>query len=146
VSVFLDTSAFFALLNMDDRNHGRARAVWERLLSNGEDLRTSSYVVLETAATAQRRLGLGAARDFLLEMLPLVVVDWVTPELHDPAVASLLVAGRRDLSLVDCVSFELMRQRGIARAFTFDVHFAEQGFECLPGSVAQSAADPQGDR
>jgi len=32
---------------------------------------------------------------------------------------------------VDCVSFELMRRLGLARAFCFDSHFDEQGFETI---------------
>ena|GEM_PF-3548981 len=48
-------------------------------------------------------------------------------------VSALLTSGREQLSLVDCVSFELMRQLGIRTAFTFDRHFEEQGFTCLPG-------------
>jgi predicted nucleic acid-binding protein len=31
-------------------------------------------------------------------------------------------------------SFETMKQQGIQQVFTFDRHFAEQGFEALPGS------------
>jgi predicted nucleic acid-binding protein len=37
-------------------------------------------------------------------------------------------ARRRDLSLVDCVSFEVMRRNGITRAFAVDRHFQELGF------------------
>jgi len=48
-------------------------------------------------------------------------------------VSALLTSGREQLSLVDCVTFELMRQLGIRTAFTFDRHFEEQGFTCLPG-------------
>lgn len=43
-----------------------------------------------------------------------------------------LTANRRQLSLVDCVSFTVMRERGIKTAFVFDDHFEEQGFECIP--------------
>jgi predicted nucleic acid-binding protein len=35
------------------------------------------------------------------------------------------------LSLVDCASFESMRQAGLRQAFAFDVHFEERGFEVL---------------
>lgn len=42
---------------------------------------------------------------------------------------ALLAAGRLRLSLIDCASFVLMRRHGIQRAFTFDRHFTEQGFE-----------------
>ena len=41
-------------------------------------------------------------------------------------------AGRRALSLVDCVSFATMHDLGIHDVFAFDEHFAEQGFACLP--------------
>ena len=41
------------------------------------------------------------------------------------AVAALLAANCRQLSLVDCTSFQAMRQLGIATVFTFDAHFVE---------------------
>jgi predicted nucleic acid-binding protein len=65
-------------------------------------------------------------------VLPLLSVQWGTEPDHDSAMATLLAANRRDLSLVDCVSFAAMRRLGVSRAFTLDDHFREQGFECLP--------------
>jgi predicted nucleic acid-binding protein len=47
-------------------------------------------------------------------------------------VNALLIADRPDLSLVDCTSFETMRRLGLTRAFAFDPHFTEQGFEVVP--------------
>ncbi len=46
--------------------------------------------------------------------------------------ATLLIAARRQLSLVDCASFDAMRRLGITTVFTFDKHFAEQGFAQVP--------------
>ncbi len=40
----------------------------------------------------------------------------------------MLAANRRQLSLVDCVSFAAMRELGIEHYFAFDQHFDEQGF------------------
>jgi predicted nucleic acid-binding protein len=40
----------------------------------------------------------------------------------------LLAANRLNLSLVDCTSFEIMRQTRLEKVFTFDPHFSEQGF------------------
>jgi predicted nucleic acid-binding protein len=42
------------------------------------------------------------------------------------------MAGRRTLSLVDCVSFEVMRRTGIRKAFAFDRHFQDYGYEIYP--------------
>ncbi len=51
-------------------------------------------------------------------------------ESYDPTPRPV-AAGRRQLSLVDCVSFEVMRRIGLNRAFCLDPHFEEQGFEVL---------------
>lgn len=95
---------------------------------------TSSYVVVETAALVQSRLGIVAARDLHERLLPAVDVVWVEEDVHRAAVAALLAAGRRDVSLVDQVSFELMRRRSIPRALAVDAHFAGAGFEVLPAA------------
>jgi len=50
---------------------------------------------------------------------------------YGAGVAALLTAGRRQLSLVDCVSFLTMRRLNLKMAFAFDRHFTEQGFEVL---------------
>lgn len=133
MSIFVDTSAFYAVLDAGDANHGKARAVWERLLSEREDLHTTSYVIVEIAALLQGRLGLEALREFAADVLPIVRVHYVDEGHHRSAFHALLVASRRKLSLVDCASFESMRRRGIDRAFCFDPHFAEQGFAVVPG-------------
>jgi predicted nucleic acid-binding protein len=38
----------------------------------------------------------------------------------------------QDFSLVDAVSFAVMRERGIAEAFAFDRHFLIAGFTLVP--------------
>jgi len=43
-------------------------------------------------------------------------------------VSWLRKAGRRQVSLVDAVSFAVMRARGVVVAFAFDPHFTDQGF------------------
>ena len=53
---------------------------------------------------------------------------WVDEALHDRAVAALLAADRREVSLVDWTSFELLRTHALDTAFAFDSHFWEQGF------------------
>ena len=132
MSAFVDTSAFFAVLDADDGNHDRARQVWEDLLTQEAVLVCSNYVLVETLALVQRRLGLPAVRTFQEDIMPVLNVEWVDETIHQVGIASVLAAARRGLSLVDCVSFEIMRRLGIKTASAFDPHFEEQGFECLP--------------
>jgi predicted nucleic acid-binding protein len=133
MSVFVDTSAFFAVLDADDENHNTARQMWEGLLTQEEVvLVCSNYVLVETLALVQHRLGIPAVRTFQEDIMPVLNIEWVDETIHQVGIASVLAAARRGLSLVDCVSFEIMRRLGIKTAFVFDHHFDEQGFECLP--------------
>ena len=132
MKVYVDTSALYALLDADDQNHASAKVIWGSCLEQDALLVSSNYVILETMALFQRRLGMDAVRRFCLEMLPVFHLLWVNVEVHAAAVGTLLAVGRRDLSLVDCTSFELMRRAGVDTAFAFDRHFAEQTFRCLP--------------
>ena len=130
--IFIDTSAFYALLDCDDDNHLKGKRVWTEILEAGHTLMTTNYILVETFALLQRRLGLDAVRGFQEDVIPIVHVEFITSELHRSGVAALLCASRRRLSLVDCVSFEAMRYSGINTAFTFDSHFEEQGFSMVP--------------
>jgi predicted nucleic acid-binding protein len=132
MNVFVDTSAIYAVFDRDDINHPRARVAWEQLLRESGSLLTSNYVLVEAGALLQHRLGLQAVRALYDDVVPLLTVEWITETIHRSAVASLLTASRRNLSLVDCVSFHVMRAASVQSAFCFDRHFREQGFLTLP--------------
>ena len=132
MAVFADTSALYAVLDADDANHGKAAAEWRRLLEAGEPLVTTNYVLVETAALVQHRLGMEALRVLQQDAAPVIGVKWIDERAHEAGVAAVLAAGRRGLSLVDCASFGAMRHLGIREVFAFDPDFAEQGFSCLP--------------
>jgi predicted nucleic acid-binding protein len=132
MNIFFDTAAFLAILNANDRFHQPARNAWRDMLTTDSALFTSNYVILETTALLQHRFGIEALRLFESELLPVIEIAWVDEAMHKQGMSTLLAANRRDLSLVDCTSFEIMRQMGLDRAFTFDPHFGEQGFATIP--------------
>ena len=130
--IFIDTSAFYAVLDQDDENHPAATEVWRRLLQDDSALLTSNYVLVETSALIQRRLGIAALRAFQEDIVPLLGVEWIDEIRHRAAIEMALAASRKRLSLVDCSSFLVMREVEVRRAFCFDRHFREQGFSVLP--------------
>lgn len=132
MKIFLDTSAFFALLDRDDANHQKARKIWSSFVDFDNISITTNYVVVESFALIQHRLGLEAVRGFQEDILPLINIEWVNADTHRAGVSAFLAASRRRLSLVDCVSFEVMRSLGIKTVFAFDLHFVEQGFKLTP--------------
>lgn len=130
--VFVDTSAIYAVLDSGDHRHGEAAKVWRELLLSEVTLLTSNYILVECCALLQNRLGLEAVQVFTDDIVPLMDVRWIDAGLHRGAESVYRSQRRRSLSLVDCSSFQVIRQSGVSRAFTLDRHFAEQGFECLP--------------
>ncbi len=99
-------------------------------LDMGEPLITHNYVVAECVALMQRRLGLQAALAYI-KGTRLLTVHWVTRSEHDEAVELLEQRGRRRLSLVDCVSFVVMRELGVNAALAYDSDFEREGFTTL---------------
>jgi predicted nucleic acid-binding protein len=131
-TVFVDTSAFFALLDADDAGHRRVKDAWAKLLQSDSFLVTSNYILLETFALIQNRLGIEAVRVFQEDIVPLLNIHWIDAPVHAAATSALLATRRKQLSLVDCSSFEIMRRGGVRKAFTLDRHFKEYGFEAIP--------------
>lgn len=131
MAVLVDTSALYAVLDRDDACHRAAAEAFGALLVDSQ-LVTHSYVVVETTALVQRRLGVDAVRALTDDLLPAFEIVFVDESLHAAAVAALLAAGSREVSLVDWTSFELMRRRGMVEAFAFDDDFARQGFTLVP--------------
>jgi predicted nucleic acid-binding protein len=131
VSVLVDTSALFAVLSTRDMHHEAAREWFVSAGSDLERLVTHNYVVLESSALVRSRLGTGAMRTLFEEVLPVAEVVFVDESMHRAAVASCL-ANPGGPSLVDRVSFLVMRDRGVRRAFAFDKDFGRAGFETVP--------------
>ena len=132
MKIYVDTSAFYAVIDENDINHHSAAKAWTELLGQEVELVCSNYILIETIALLQHRLGIQAIRAFQEKIMPILLVDWVTHEVHELAMTTLLIAARPQLSLVDCASFECMWRLDIHTAFTYDPHFSEQGFDCLP--------------
>jgi predicted nucleic acid-binding protein len=132
--VFADTSALLALLDGDDLNHGVAFEEWKKFSESHVRLFTSDYVRLESCSLIQRRLGAAALCDFYDAFLPLIKILPFGEHDFKSAFEKWRLVQRRHLSLVDITSFDCMRREGILRAYAFDRHFEEQGFQLSPNS------------
>lgn len=131
MSVFIDTSAFIALLVAEDENNKKAAETWRQFLGADEHLVTSNYIMVETCALLQRRIGMNALKIFMEDILPVVMVEWVDLSLHDAGISGLMMSSKSGPNIVDCISFAVMRKLVIKNAFTFDKHFSDQGFILL---------------
>lgn len=132
MKIFLDTSAMMAVLNSEDIFHSAAQKTWSKLLTEEFTICSNNYVLLECYVLLQSKFGLEAVRLFTNDVLPALEVDWIDEQIHNQALSAILAANRKKLSLVDCTSFESMRNLGITQVFSFDKHFQDQGFELVP--------------
>ena len=126
--IFADTSGLFALLVRNDYMHVRAQLNFTYFAQHRAELLTSSFVLVETAALLQRRVGLAAVHDFQSKIIPLFEIIWANGDWYTRAIQRLFAFNDRNISLVDCLSFEIMESREITYAFSLDKHFPENGF------------------
>lgn len=125
--IFMDTSAIYALADKSDPNHATAYKKFDLASKSGEIFLLHNYLLVESAALLQARLGLPSALLFLKDAKSFEV-EWVDMELHEEAVRELERIGKRGISLVDCTSFIVMRRRGVEKVLAFDPDFSNQGF------------------
>lgn len=141
VRVFVDTSALIAVLDEGDPRHRDARQTFLGLTGD-VDLLTHNYVVVETLALVRRRLGPDAEMRLLDDFLPIIETIWVDPATHRTAAAAYRAAART-ASLVDHVSFEVMRAEGVAHAWAYDRDFEREGFALPPPGIARAPRVPR---
>src|SRR5664280_871187 len=123
VSVIVDTSALFALLDRRDAKHASAVAFWTD--PDDEDLVTHAYVVVESVALVRSRLGAEAVAALVDGLLPAIRVEMVDRPLHDACLADVRRIG--GASLVDRVTIAFAARHGIARAFANDADLVAAG-------------------
>lgn len=125
MSVFVDTSAWYAAADRGDRSHRRAR----ELLSSGLRMVTTDHVLLETWVLLRHRLHREAAERFW-EGLRAGVAQLEIVSTADLEVAWGIGAAfpDQDFSLADRTSFAVMQRLGVHRVVTLDDDFAVYRF------------------
>lgn len=133
--IFVDTSAWLALADSNDRDHQAARE-FQRLLIRGDFGKqvTTNYVLAETVTMIRRRLGVAAAGTFSagISQGAGIGIFWIEPVHHHEAIDLLTSHRDKTWSVTDCTSFIIMRSLEIRDAFTFDGDFGKAGFRVLP--------------
>lgn len=122
---FVDSSAFYALLDHDDANHKIAKKLFEKALREKRPLLTSNFVIAETHALTLHRLGREAARAWL-KAIPAQIVR-ATASDESRAQQILHHYADKDFSYCDAVSFAMMERLAIGSAIAFDRHFVQYG-------------------
>lgn len=131
MKLFVDTSAWYALNDRDDRFRQQALDNLARARSEHVELITSDYVFDEIITLISARIGHRAAVAFGDALLKSSIASMVTvsEEVRLAAFELFKKYGDKSLSFTDCTSFALMKRLKLKTAFTFDGHFQQVGFD-----------------
>ena len=128
--ILVDTAYVLALVNERDQYHDRAQELAD--LFEGRNLLITDVVLLE--------IGNALARGFKKQAIEIisyfieseeVEIFRHSSQIFDKAFALYKKYDDKEWSLVDCISFIVMRERGIKQALTFDRHFDQAGFVAI---------------
>ena len=131
--VFLDTAYAIALSSANDQFHTRATELADQLENSGARLVTTRAVLLEIGNALSKQRYRHAAVKLLdsLEADPTVEMVSLSDELYARALQLYRERPDKEWGLTDCVSFLVMRDRGLTEALTTDEHFPQAGFRAL---------------
>jgi predicted nucleic acid-binding protein len=130
LATFVDTLFVVALLTPNDKYHARADAIADAYV-NGP-LVTTDAVLLEignSLARQRKAEAVGIITRFV--RAENVEIVRLTPEPFERGFALYRRYQDKQWGLVDCISFAVMRERGMTDALTFDQHFTQAGFNAL---------------
>lgn len=128
--VFADTAYFFALVIANDEWHEQAVAFSRQ---NSLPILTTSWGLTELADGFCR----GGHRRKFLEILddaegdPEIIIVEAEQSLWNRGRDLFANRPDKDWSLTDCISFVVMKERGLTDALTSDHHFEQAGFNIL---------------
>jgi predicted nucleic acid-binding protein len=131
MKLFVDTSAWLALNDKNDQHHSEAVSRSAAIRKQKIALITSEYIVDESITIIRYRVSHRAAvvfGDSLMSSTILTIAD-ITDEERFKAWVLFKKYGDKELSFTDCTSFALMMKLGLQKAFAFDNHFRQLGFQ-----------------
>ena len=132
--VLVDTGALLALSHASDQHHERAVEIAQDHRSAGGTFVGTTLVLSEFYSHLLYLRDPGIARAALRHLIDDPIQEWIevgTDLVRSASSHWLVRFDDQAFSLVDAVSFEVMRREGLAHAFAFDHHFEVAGFELL---------------
>lgn len=131
--VFIDTSALVALAYGKDQYHPDAHKIWQNLINQKAILFTSNYVVAETITLARKRAGFQVSVQVGNLLLRTRLIEIIRPDEKQEFNAWEIYKkySDKELSFADFISFSLMKEINIKKAFAFDEHFLQLGFQII---------------
>jgi uncharacterized protein len=131
--LLLDTSFLIALAVPADQLHGKAVDLAREIKAQRAQLVTTRAVLLELGNSLSKQQHRKTGSELLqqIEADQAVTIEPLSENRYAQALALYVARTDKEWGLVDCLSFELMRELSITKALTADEHFEQAGFHAL---------------
>jgi len=128
--LFVDTSGWIALINRSDALHVTATRIYNDRFAAGWDFITHAGVMLEVGngLSLVRFRHLAVQLKARIDASSRIEVIALTEERYEAGWQMYANRSDKDWSIVDCISFFIMQERGLTEALTADRHFQQAGF------------------
>lgn len=130
-TIFADTSAWFALLSKNDKNHQKIKNIYQTLLENNNTLVLSNQILGETFTLIRYKI---ENNNLPFKFIELINKSMMIKKIHIEAKteknAIKILENYKDqrFSYVDATSFAVMNRLDLKYALSLDRHFAAAGF------------------
>lgn len=131
--IFVDSSALIARIVVRDQHHAESKRLWAELEKAPVACVTTNFVISETLTLIARATTYEFAARQARELYASRALEIDRPDSRDEieAIAFFAKFADQKFSFTDCLSFAVMRRRGIRQAIAFDRDFEIAGFELL---------------
>jgi len=131
MKLFVDTSAWLALHDKNDQFHKQAVEKNFTIKKGRIELITSEYVLDESITLIRFRVSHEASVIFGESLFhsSIITIAYINTIERQKAWDFFKKYKDKEFSFTDCTSFIIMKTLNIKRAFTFDNHFNQIGFE-----------------
>jgi len=132
-TVFVDTGVWYAMADKSDQYHKKAIEYIKKLVTNNNFV-TTNLVIHETLMLLSRKISKTAAIKFLDMIYSQDNIEIIENEdsIEQKAYRIFKKYTDQDFSITDCLSFVVMKENRIKKAFTFDKHFKTMKFTVIP--------------
>jgi len=131
MKVFIDTSAFYAIVDKDDANHETASEIINKLVGEKAELYTSNFILSETYTLLRNNVGHSKTIDFIEKARDSLRIIHISEDIEERAIRILKKYSDKDFSFVDCTSFVIIEDLKFQKTFAFDKHFKQYGLATL---------------
>ncbi|OFX26587.1 MAG: hypothetical protein A2033_08835 [Bacteroidetes bacterium GWA2_31_9] len=123
--IFIDTGAFIALNDKSDQYHLKATAIFKKLLKDNSSVLFTSNLVISETYTRILYISKPEIAIKFLDIIKQISISilYSDHQIENKSIEFLKKYKNEKISYTDAVSFLLMKENKISKAFAFDRHF-----------------------